>query len=393
MLHKFSDMKCHRILTIVAGIAAVTLPHASQAQANALNATGNVGIGTTNPGTSLNVVGPFTPGLMQVAVRSTGADDRSGISFYNNAGDRSGVLYFGADDLILGKDGAGRIRFFSSGAERLSIDPSGNVGINWPNANARLDVQGIGNSALRLFDGPTDTSTIDFQRSADGWKLGQIRMAHAGNYGANLSIKLHPNDGTMTSAPVDVLTVLSNGKVGLGTTAPTAMLHLKNGGQPEITLESSSRKWSLFTNEGWMNGAFGLYNYNTGTTSLYISSSNNVGIGTTNPTQKLSVNGTIRAKEVIVETTGWSDYVFDDNYALQPIAEVEQHIKDHKHLPGIPSAREVAESGFGLGEMQAKLLAKIEELTLYVIDVKKDSNALKAENAALKARIAALEAR
>ena len=93
----------------------------------------------------------------------------------------------------------------------------------------------------------------------------------------------------------------------------------------------------------------------------------NVGIGTTNPTHKLAVNGTIKAKEVLVETTGWPDYVFADNYALCPLSEVEAHIKKHKHLPGIPSASQVANQGVSVGDMQAKLLAKIEELTLHQI--------------------------
>jgi hypothetical protein len=110
----------------------------------------------------------------------------------------------------------------------------------------------------------------------------------------------------------------------------------------------------------------------------------NVGIGTTNPTQKLSVNGTVRAKEVIVDT-GWSDYVFDERYKLTALSETEAFVKAEKHLPGIPSAKEVAENGISVGEMQAKLLAKVEELTLYVIELKK-------ENTALRGRVDLLEA-
>jgi hypothetical protein len=102
----------------------------------------------------------------------------------------------------------------------------------------------------------------------------------------------------------------------------------------------------------------------------------NVGIGTTNPTQKLSVNGTVRAHEVIVDT-GWSDYVFDESYKLTALSETEAFVKAEKHLPGIPSAKEVAEHGISVGEMQAKLLAKIEELTLHVIAQQKEIEALK----------------
>ena len=101
----------------------------------------------------------------------------------------------------------------------------------------------------------------------------------------------------------------------------------------------------------------------------------------------------MRAKEVVVETTGWSDYVFADDYQLKPLSEVEQHIKSARHLPGIPSAAEVAEKGIGLGEMQSRLLAKIEELTLHQIEQEKRMNALEAENSSLKRRLAAVEQR
>jgi hypothetical protein len=117
----------------------------------------------------------------------------------------------------------------------------------------------------------------------------------------------------------------------------------------------------------------------------------NVGIGETNPQHKLAVNGTIKAKEIIVETTGWSDYVFADDYRLAPLAEVEAHIKTNKHLPGIPSAAEVAEQGVSVGELQAKLLAKIEELTLHQIAQEKFMHAQAEELSALRAKVACLE--
>ena len=98
----------------------------------------------------------------------------------------------------------------------------------------------------------------------------------------------------------------------------------------------------------------------------------NVGIGTDNPQNKLDVNGTIRATEVKVEA-GWADFVFDKDYKLPTLQEVENHINEHKHLPDIPSEAEVKENGVSLGEMQAKLLQKIEELTLYVIELKKEN--------------------
>ncbi len=117
----------------------------------------------------------------------------------------------------------------------------------------------------------------------------------------------------------------------------------------------------------------------------------NVGIGTTTPAHKLAVNGTIKAKEIIVETTGWSDYVFADDYRLPSLSEVESHIKANKHLPGIPSAAQVANEGVSIGEMQAKLLAKIEELTLHQIAQQKLLAAQSQEIETLRAEVRTLK--
>jgi hypothetical protein len=104
-----------------------------------------------------------------------------------------------------------------------------------------------------------------------------------------------------------------------------------------------------------------------------------LGIGTTTPTYKLSVNGTIGAKEIKVTSSGWSDFVFEPDYDLPSLQEVETFIDQNGHLPDIPSAEEVKANGISLGEIDAKLLQKIEELTLYVIELKKENEDLKAK--------------
>ncbi|TDQ11560.1 hypothetical protein [Pedobacter metabolipauper] len=96
-----------------------------------------------------------------------------------------------------------------------------------------------------------------------------------------------------------------------------------------------------------------------------------VGIGTLNPQEALSVNGKIRAHEIKVETANWPDYVFANDYQLPSLLEIEKHIKQNGHLPGIPSAEEIKTNGVDLGDMNAKLLKKIEELTLYIISLEK----------------------
>ena len=111
--------------------------------------------------------------------------------------------------------------------------------------------------------------------------------------------------------------------------------------------------------------------------------SGKVGIGTVNATYNLTVNGTIRCKQLIVDSD-WADFVFDNNYSVPPLREVKQYIQEKGHLPGIPTEKEIQENGVSIGKVTSKLLQKIEELTLYVID-------LKDENEFLKARLSKIE--
>jgi hypothetical protein len=94
-----------------------------------------------------------------------------------------------------------------------------------------------------------------------------------------------------------------------------------------------------------------------------------VGLGTPYPKYRLSVNGIVGAREIIVETDDWCDYVFASDYALMPLSEVEKFIKTHQHLPEIPSETEVVKNGHKLAETNKMLLKKVEELTLYIIDI------------------------
>ncbi len=94
----------------------------------------------------------------------------------------------------------------------------------------------------------------------------------------------------------------------------------------------------------------------------------------------LSVNGKIVAKEIIVTIKDWPDYVFDENYALMSLNDLESFVKTNKHLPSIPRATDVKNNGISVGDMNELLLKKIEELTLYVIQLKKEMKQLQNEN-------------
>ncbi|WP_404421599.1 hypothetical protein [Nibricoccus sp. IMCC34717] len=195
----------------------------------------------------------------------------------------------------------------------------------------------------------------------------------------------------------------ATGNVGIGTTVPGAKLDIIgdvrvvspiDGQAVKIVARtdefaqiafynsSSTRINSLIQTHG--DGAIAFVNALPLTEKLRILADGRIGIGTASPTHKLTVNGTIRAKEIVVDNTGWADFVFTKNYKLASLTEVEKHIEQQGHLPGIPSAAEVKERGVSVGEMQAKLLEKIEELTLRLIAQEKRLNAQDAEIAALK---------
>ncbi|RWU09963.1 hypothetical protein [Pedobacter chitinilyticus] len=191
-----------------------------------------------------------------------------------------------------------------------------------------------------------------------------------------------------------------NDRIGIGTQTPLAKLHVNgviramhsvaedNSGDFE---NESSSGYGLFSRGG--GGAPNLYsfkieNYN-GVPVMLADGNSNVGIGTLTPKEKLSVNGKIRAKEIKVELANWPDYVFEEGYQNQSLAEIEQFIKQNKHLPGVPTAKQVEQEGVELGEMNKVLLKKIEELTLHLIEKEKKLDQF---NTDLKKRDEAIEA-
>ncbi|EHQ28643.1 tail fiber protein [Mucilaginibacter paludis] len=181
----------------------------------------------------------------------------------------------------------------------------------------------------------------------------------------------------------------NTGNVGIGTTTPVAKLHIFNaydlnttaalklfyqGSWGTESYASNFRFIDISSTEGGnilqANG-YGIgigYNpplYNS-SDKLYING--NVGIGTTTPDAKLSVNGTIHTKEVKVDLLNWPDYVFKPNYNLPSLSFLKTYIDANHHLPEMPSENEVAKDGVNLGEMNKLLTKKVEELTLYLIE-------------------------
>ena len=200
------------------------------------------------------------------------------------------------------------------------------------------------------------------------------------------------NDAVSSNVPLEFHASVfdfTEGNVGIGTTTPGVTLDVfapaGNGNAARFTGYAPTSAWAAVI-VAQANGGFGIYD-----TSAKTYFAGNVGIGTTTPAHLLHVAGVIGAEEVIVSATG-ADYVFQPGYHLKPLAEVSEFIKEHQHLPDIPSAKEVQEKGVSLGEMQTKLLAKIEELTLHQIELEEQNRELQQQNREIRAQIARLEA-
>jgi len=198
--------------------------------------------------------------------------------------------------------------------------------------------------------------------------------------------------GTHTSKFV----VTNDGKVGIGTNLPVSGLTLGGTGNPNpntgaeadyaganLTFQSvaSSNSYTLGSiktvqpSSYYIDRADLVFSVSNGGGTLNermrINAAGYVGIGTSTPTEALSVKGSIRSKEVKVEAANWPDYVFKKQYPLLSLTEIEKYIEEHQHLPDMPSAIEVESNGLSLGETSKLLTKKIEELTLYMIDLDK----------------------
>ncbi|MBK7885624.1 MAG: hypothetical protein IPJ81_18910 [Chitinophagaceae bacterium] len=222
---------------------------------------------------------------------------------------------------------------------------------------------------------------------------------NAGMNATNLSNATAIGAGTKVNCS-NCLT-LGNDKVnvGIGTAAPQTLLSLGTTIKlKKLALHDDANSWYGF---GIQAGQMRLQVGHTGARFSFLAGDSKevmtvfgngkVGIGTTTPQSALAVKGTITAQEVEVTINGWADYVFQNDYKLKPLHEVEQFIKENKHLPEVPSEKEVKENGNNLGKMDAVLLQKIEELTLYLIEQNKSIELLKKENETLGKKIANIE--
>lgn len=201
--------------------------------------------------------------------------------------------------------------------------------------------------------------------------------------------------GAYKNGPKTVLTLKGTGNVGIGIDNPTQKLSVagsilsnvgsNEGGSlwlenPNKTASNLAYRWAIYNMTGYYGNSLQFWSYNQDNSAMgpkfVISDNGNVIIGKTsqaNSTYLLDVNGKARANEIVVNTTG-ADFVFEPDYKLPELAELAKFVKTNKHLPEIPTAKQMVENGVNLGELNIKLLQKVEELTLHLIEKEKQLN-------------------
>ncbi len=294
----------------------------------------------------------------------------------------------------------------------------GKVGLGTDNPLSALQVNGSVSVGYNVHTPPGSTSLIvngpvgigTFTPTVPLEVVGKIKTTEfqlTTGYMNGYILKSDGNGNAMWASPSTIddgdwtrngnnITVDEFKKIGIGTTTPAEALDLngnllcsgnikggRTGWEPFKIMANSSEtdgSYILLSNNNNQAGSVKFYAsgtdgriefHNQNMQVMSIRADNNVYLGNPETNTNLFVNGEISCGLVRVNTDSWWDCVFNEGYALKPLLEVESYIKKNKHLPEIPSEKEVMENGIDLGKMNALLLRKVEELTLYVIELEK----------------------
>lgn len=350
--------------------------------------TGLVGIGTMNPLSELTLDG-FFPAFQ---VQSSGI----------NIGTLEAA---NGNDFRLGTNNTnttGNLVFHTRNTDRVTIDESGRVGIGTGTPGSVLTVNAT-NPILQLRNDDVDKGFI--QLSGDDIKIG----ANITNTSGKFYVRTNGNDR---------MVVDNAGRVGIGNLTPSYLLDVTGnsrmtgdlvisgeGSAGSLAVSSANPELSFsetdvpLTNSASIKFEGGVFkigktfnggsividaNTNSSTKRFYLGKVNqfNFGTGIFATGYTLSVEGKVIATDFTTLAVGsWPDYVFEKDYALRPLADVKAYIGRHKHLPGIPAAAVMEKEGVQLGDMTKRLLEKVEELTLYILQQQEQIDALKREMA------------
>jgi len=333
--------------------AAMVCGHIALGQsANRFESTGNAGIGTTTPAQRLEIL---TNGASNLQLTNNwDVLGPAGAIKFNMAGTEIGAIEV---ERTVAAGRLSALKFFvrsGSGVttEAMRIDHAANIGIGTTTPLARLHItgpQGTPSAKFTVANIPEADAYLSFENATNTtdnyipWIRGKSSLAG------------RPFGLFLTGEADDV--------------APTSTDAFAGA----IVLDGRSKNASKLNN----NNVVMINSY--GQNLVAFKADGSVGIGATDTKgYKLAVNGNAIFTKVKVEPfAGWPDYVFSEDYALPSLAVVEKYINEHKHLPGIPTAAAVEKDGLDVGEMNMQLLQKIEELTLYIIQLRKDSEVQK----------------
>ena len=260
------------------------------------------------------------------------------------------------------------------------------VGIGTSEPATPLHVVGSNNAGIRLSGNSSRFTLTD--NTLNLWNMDN-------NGGTLRFFREDYSVGAVGANGIERMVIKDNGNVGIGTATPNSKLEVNGNVRINGDLNIFNSTYKLVGFDDPTNYYIGHYpvagsagldlhwyggirlSDRTGNVMQVING--NIGIGTTDTKgYKLAVAGEMIAERVVVKLqTSWPDYVFKKNYGLRPLEEIEQFINQNSHLPEVPSAQEVTNKGIDVGAMNAKLLQKVEELTLYLIEQNKEIKVLK----------------
>ncbi len=318
-----------------------------------IDETGKVGIGTSTPVSDLTVNGGDPRIYLQQSGTNTGFLSAIGNNVYVGTHSTNAT-----GDLVLQTKQLGR----------MYVLDNGNVGIGTPVPPTRLTLNDA-NPTFQLQNSGVDKGFL--QLSGDHLKIGTNQT----NANGKFIVRVNGSDR---------FCVDNNGNVGIGTSTPVSNFTI-NTAAPTLTLQASGVSQGSLSASGnlmqlvKLNG--GTLRIRAGTDGMYFYSNNQISLGGGGAVATgydLSVEGKIIAFEVTAAAFGaWPDYVFSDKYKLMKLPDLKKYISENKHLPNIPAAAEVEKTGIQLGDMTKRLMEKVEELTLYILQLQEQIDELK----------------